>query len=157
MWKFSFDHSNKWHLNRYSHRTVVLNWKHISVFVLYNPGEHLSKALTPSSGVQGRGGPDGVLWRSYTRGPAHRAGPGVRKPVPGEEVLLHHPLRPGRAAGSAVRFPRPWLLCLSGSRRICWRFDPSWTPVGGFWGGSQLTGNPVRASHVSLNRFVIAS
>lgn len=131
---------------------------HISQYVSQQNQVHQSSPYVHVfPGVQSGGGSDGVLWRSYTRGSAHRARAGVRKPLQREEVLLQHPLRPARVAGCDSVFPAAALeLCLNGSH-ICWRIPSLLKACGGFGAGCHLTGNPVRAFHVSFHRFVIAS
>lgn len=53
----------------------------------------LIKNFLPNiSGIQSRRRPDGILRGAHTRGPPHRARARLREPLPGEEVLLHHPL-----------------------------------------------------------------
>lgn len=44
-------------------------------------------------GVKGGGRPDGVLRCPHTGGPTHCAGARLREPLPGEEVLLCHPVK----------------------------------------------------------------
>lgn len=112
------------------------------------------------AGLQSCRRPDGVLRRAHTRGPPHHAAAGLWEPLPGEEVLLHHPLM-SRAQGAAVawllrlhhtwsyRPERPWVEFLPPRWTLCCRFS-SVLVAGGFrrWAcevGHQ-TGNPVSVS-----------
>lgn len=88
--------------------------------LLNPPSSHLDPA-----GLQSRRRPDGILRRAHTRGPAHHATAGLWEPLPGEEVLLHHPLM-SRAQGAGRRLASPSSphLKLPAHEALSWVFAP---------------------------------
>lgn len=90
------------------------------VIVLIPSSSHLNFA-----GLQSRRRPDGVLRRAHTRGPPHHAAAGLWEPLPGEEVLLHHPLMSrAQGAGSCLASSSSPHLKLPAQEALSWVFAP---------------------------------
>lgn len=148
-------------------RWIPVNMKTLKILM------NICSLYIHTPGLQSSCRPDGVLRRPHTRGPPHRSRPRLREPVPGEEVLLQHPLmshRRRRSSRYECRLGVAWLLCLHHT----WSYWPSkalsWVLPGGhsvvagqlclsgwgFWGSQPPNWQPSERYHVLLNRFVIA-
>lgn len=115
-------------------------------------------ARLPPSGFQSGRGPDGVLRRTHTRGSPHHARPRLWEPIPGEEVLLQHPLMTCRRSRAGAGMALPGISVFTTPEATGRRHWDEFCPVDtlllvssvlvaeGFGGVSYQTGNPVSVS-----------